>query len=316
MLLESRRSFYKITIMHQSLPTASTRTGSCPRSAFTLIELLVVIAIIAILAAMLLPALSKAKSKAAGIACLNNTRQILIAWQLYAGDASDYLPANDYPYLTSVASINPIDNAANWAPGAMGTPDGTDPKILRNEKISQLFRYLRNTDVFKCPADKFYDGFRSMSMNSAVGTRWYDITTPPATARRGFLAVLGGWLPGVGYNDQQTTWRTYSKLGSITAPGPASLWVLMDEHPNSINDSSLAMSAVPDHLIDFPASYHNGACGISFADGHSEIHKWMDDRTKSPKLSPPGGRNSVIADNTAGNVDTVWISQRTTAKRQ
>jgi prepilin-type N-terminal cleavage/methylation domain-containing protein/prepilin-type processing-associated H-X9-DG protein len=294
----------------EQLPRHSVGRSCAARkggAGFTLIELLVVIAIIAILAAMLLPALAKAKTKATGIHCMNNTHQLLIAWQMYAGDFNDFLPANDYPYTTPITSILPRSNGANWAPGAMGTSDGTNETVLRDPTICQLANYVKNTKIYKCAADKGI-GLRSMSMNSAIGTRWYN----SAGATRGLLPVHGGWLPG-SYNEGQTAWRTYGKLGSITIPGPASLFVMMDEHPDSINDSLLAIPAVPYILVDYPASYHNGAGGIAFADGHSEIHKWRDPRTRPPvkyvfNSVPP-------ASGSPNNEDTVWLAERTSAPR-
>jgi prepilin-type N-terminal cleavage/methylation domain-containing protein len=198
-------------------------------TAFTLIELLVVIAIIAILAGLLLPVLVQAKMKGQGVSCMNNTRQIMLAWRMYADDNNDALAPNDYPYVT------PFNvGLKSWVVGSMDVlPDATNISILINPQYSLLASYNANGATYKCPADQSMANkaaqVRSMSMNSAVGTRWN--TTPKGAA------VGGGWLPG-SYNDAQTTWRTYGKYSHITAPSPSDLWVLMDEHPDSINDPS------------------------------------------------------------------------------
>ncbi len=115
----------------------------------------------------------------------------------------------------------------------------------------------------------------------------------------------------------QTKWLTYNKLSMISRPGPANLWVLMDEHTDSINDSSMATPAVPGYLVDYPASYHNGAGGVAFADGHSEIHKWKHNDTKPPVKGVPNSlvaKSSKNADGTP-NQDTVWLAERTSALR-
>ena len=182
-----------------------------------------------------------------------------------------------------------------------------------DQTISQLYSYMKKVELFKCAADRT-KMVRSMSMNSAVGTRWtYAGGSPPAGVLRGSQALEGGHLPGNGaYDANQKTWLTYNKLAAVNRPGPANLWVLMDEHTDSINDSSMATPATPGYLVDYPASYHNGAGGVAFADGHSEIHKWKDARTKPPVTGVP---NSLTIKASPNNPDTEWLADRTSARR-
>jgi prepilin-type N-terminal cleavage/methylation domain-containing protein/prepilin-type processing-associated H-X9-DG protein len=264
-----------------------------PRSAFSLIELLVVIAIIAILAAMLLPALARAKQKALAVQCMNNHRQLGLAWFMYAGDNRDTLVVNSDAHLTDPRF--PI----TWAGGILdwsGSAVNTNVLYLVDDRQSLLGPYVaKSVGIFWCPAATYLSSAqrgngwdhrsRSVAMDGAVGD--------------GAKFDFGGW---------PTFWAR--RMSDFTAPGPSMSWVFSDEHPDSIDDSILYTD--PDYatgsgiFTEMPGSDHGGSCGMAFADGHTEIHKWVDPTTTHTVTYTIVQRVPVN-----NNRDLAWLAQRT-----
>ena len=279
------------------------RTRGLP--GFTLIELLVVIAIIAILAALLLPALGRAKENGRAVFCMNNTRQFMMGALMYAGDNAEKLPPNG----------DDDNDGTFWVAGNMSSAaDAINTAYLADTPHATLSPYLRRAiPVYKCPSDKSivrvgattYSRVRSYSMNAAVGTlggsNRYDNGGP----------VWGLWLDGTGFHHPNHPWRTYASIGDMAAPGPANTWVFVEEDANSIDWGSFNVCMnTPTAWVDWPATYHNYSGNFSFADGHSERHKWRDPRTR--KTTPYNFFIQVV--NQANNQDIAWIQERTSAR--
>jgi prepilin-type N-terminal cleavage/methylation domain-containing protein/prepilin-type processing-associated H-X9-DG protein len=284
--------------------------------AFTLVELLVVIGIIAILAALLLPALVKAKQKAWTVYCLNNGRQVTLSILLYASDSGDWLPPNDDLKDSPTPGYSPNYISGEWVSGIMITSDATNVACMIDPQYSRVAPYIGSQPgIFKCPADKStwtdpggkaWPRVRSYSMNSAVGTQ---------VAKK--QAVDGSWLDGNGRNQANNPWRTYGRMAEMTDPGPAGLYMILGQHENSIHDMDFDFMMVTDPTtwLDWPEMRHNFAGMFAFADGHSESHKWTDGRTmKASQYSGESGLGYLpTREGSPDNKDIIWIQQRTSA---
>jgi prepilin-type N-terminal cleavage/methylation domain-containing protein len=270
---------------------------------FTLIELLVVIAIIAILASLLLPSLSKAKQRAQGIGCMNSQRQMTLAWKQYTDDNHDellysmYLPPR--AWMTGELDFNG-NNRSNW-------------DVEEDIKKSPLWPYVgKAAGLFKCPADT--------SMVKPASGPYAGIFMPRVRSRQ-----MNYWFGAVDGVDSLRFsgpgWKVYLKFGDLIDPGPTRTILFIDSREDGITSGGFAidMTGYPNapqqtrFYEDLPASYHHRACGFSFADGHSEIHRWRDERTMPPIRKNYYNPVPVASPN---NKDIIWMQERGTRKIQ
>ena len=271
--------------------------GRSGLNGFTLIELLTVIAVIAILAALLLPVLAAAKSKGYAITCLSNERQLMVASLVYVGDFNDALP-----YNLGAAEIKKLETESqyfNWTTPVMSwelDSDNTNSVLLTQGGIGPYAS--RTAKVYRCPVDSVVSDIqaqagwtarvRSISMNAMVGNAG--------------LFITGG------ANVNNPDYKQFLTVAQI--PQPSRIFVLTEEHPDSINDGYFLNKPDSMQWTDLPASYHNGAANLAFADGHLETHKWRFASTTPP--ARPDAAHLPFPVPPAEQADFNWLMYRTT----
>jgi prepilin-type N-terminal cleavage/methylation domain-containing protein/prepilin-type processing-associated H-X9-DG protein len=253
-----------------------------PRPAFTLIELLVVIAIIAILASLLLPALSRDRMSAQAAACGNNIKQLSLAWMIYADDNDQLLVNNSSTADTRTYRRSWVNNIQDWATSV----ENTNAAYVLSGKLAPYVN--NNLGVYKCPSDQTaaQNGprLRSFSMNSLVGD------------------------PLINPNRFNPTLVQFLKMSQF--PGPANFYVFVEEHPDTINDGYFMNRWDVIKWGNVPASWHNGAANISWADGHLERHRWIANTVRPPVRGGVGTSGFVPSPTT----DYLWLRERTSVK--
>lgn len=308
-------------------PVTPQGRGHC---AFTRTDLLAILSILLIVAVLLLPALARTHVNIQGTQCLDNLRQLTAGWYMYASDSQGELSPNrgclppNPDWQGSPAWV-----AGNMRGGPIGAPytgtDATNSDLLVDSRYSALAAYVRNPAIYKCPVDQStwsttgapgqheLPRVRSYSMSQAIGPQPNGQLVDGSHVSGDWLSSQNASAPG-GF-----PWRVYGKVSDLVAPSPSQLFVLLDEHPESINDAAFAVrmpvNAVATYFIDVPAAYHNNGCNFSFADGHVEFHEWKFPRVMLPVIwaadTVPGlgsQNNSVLAD-----PDILWLAHRTSA---
>jgi prepilin-type processing-associated H-X9-DG protein len=253
---------------------------------------------------MLLPALSKAKLRAQSIQCMNNTRQITLGWEMYNSD-------NNGNFVVNHAGLSSSDVTPSWVVGWEdyngNNADTNTDFLIKSENGSLLGTYVKSTGAYKCPADRSksfgltgMDRVRSYSMNNAVGA--------DGTAQVDAHIKPKSWLPAPPY-------RNFIKESELKDPGPSDLWVLIDEDVDSMNDGSFAvqMPTGPSATtwIDMPAKAHGNSCGFSFADGHSEIHKWLAPANIANVTYQPLTKDGIFE---IRDPDILWVARHTSSR--
>jgi prepilin-type N-terminal cleavage/methylation domain-containing protein len=282
------------------IPVSRTLTlaPGARREGFTLLELLVVIAIIAILAAILLPALAGAKERGRAILCLNNTRQLAFGWQMYPDDFDGRLPYNVGMSGSFRTPLNWVNNVMTWGVSGPLDSDNTNTATITEASLGP---FTVNPAIYRCPSDQVLSGeqsaagwagrIRSYSMNAMVGD--------------------AGTFSTKGYNVNNPKYLQFFKATQI--PQPTEIFVFLDEHPDSINDGYFLERDYYPEWHDLPATYHKGSTAFSFADGHGLLHRWTQSGTYRPPL--PDVANLPISVPDGKQDDLEWVLEHMSVEK-
>lgn len=289
-------------------PSFSSRRG------FTLVDLLAVLAVLAVATLLLTPVLARTQLDSKALRCLNNARQMAAAFQLYLGDNQDFFPPAPDDGATAAGH--------NWCGGSAGFGDAQEfnRDVLQNSSVTLVAAYLRgDSTAFLCPGDtrqgpytgtnpaligKRVNAARTIALNGAVGTICPGFDSGGGHSGIPRLPTNGSWLNNAHTHRRDTVFKTFGKGSSFTLVGPAGIWLTLDEDPYSLNDGLFAFGMNTAEWLDFPGTLHDFGTTFSFADGHAELRRWLDPRTRVVS-------GNVSCRAVPGSADWQWLAERT-----